>query len=869
MLELNGYPTALEDWQSIHTMPESHAHHSFWSGDVESLLSNLNSSPTGLTQHASSERLRKLRVKKPCRDHETLWLLLGQFKSPITLILIFAACLSFFLRDSTDAVLILGVVVASALLGFWQEYSAAGAMKKLLALVTSSAAVLRDGIETALPTDAIVPGDVIVLRAGSTIVADCRLLQSRDLFVGEAMLTGETYPVEKQPGDLPSEIPLAQRSNSLFQGTNVISGSGTAVVAQVGEATELGRISHRLHRPAPETDFERGVRRFGYFLVEVTLLLVVTIFAINVFFHEPVLETFLFALALAVGLTPQLLPAIISVNLSHGARRMAKRDVIVRRLSSIENVGSMDVLCSDKTGTLTEGVVRLREATDGLGSSSRKTLLFARINAYFESGFANPIDQAIRSLGNQELADYQKRAEVPYDFIRKRLSILVGHDDESLLITKGAVDNVLAVCSTAELADGRQCSLSDSAAAIHQKYIALGDAGFRTLGIAYRIMPLGEVANKDAEQHMVFLGFLVLHDPPKQDVADTIETLRGLGVGLKIITGDNRRVAASVAKQIGLPHAHLVTGESLYKLSDDALVHRVSRSNVFAEIEPNQKERIILALRKAGHVVGYLGDGINDATALHAADVGISVDSAVDVAKEAADLVLLKRDLNVLIEGVREGRQTFANTMKYVFMATSANFGNMFSMAIASLFLNFLPLLPKQILLMNLLTDLPEMTIAQDTVDAELVRRPPQWDIRFISRFMLVFGTLSSLCDLLTFAILMYVFKANAETFRSGWFIESVVSAALVVLIVRTRRPLWRSSPNRWLVITTLLTICVTFLLPWMPNASLLGFAPLPATMLAAIVAIVLMYAVAAEMVKAIFYRGARFQHSSDRRGNL
>ncbi|MCA9157324.1 MAG: HAD-IC family P-type ATPase [Planctomycetales bacterium] len=409
------------------------------------------------------------------------------------------------------------------------------------------------------------------------IVADCRLLPSRDLFLGEAMLTGETYPVEKHAGDLPSEIPLAQRSNSLFQGTHVISGSGTAVVAQVGDATVLGGISNCLQWPAPETDFERGVRRFGYFLVEVTLLLMVTIFAINVFLHEPVLETFLFALALAVGLTPQLLPAIISVNLSHGARRMAKRDVIVRRLSAIENLGSMDVLCCDKTGTLTEGVVRIREATDGLGTSSHKTLLFARINAYFESGFANPIDEAIRGLGDQGLQHYRKRDEVPYDFIRKRLSLLVEHRDQTLLITKGAVDNVLAVCTTAELADGRQAPLIESAAAIQEKYKAMGDAGFRRLGIAYRDMPPGEFASKDSEQRMVFLGFLVLHDPPKQDVADTIETLRGLGVGLKNITGDNRRVATSVAKQIGLSHAHLVTGEGLPMVASHGIPVVLSR----------------------------------------------------------------------------------------------------------------------------------------------------------------------------------------------------------------------------------------------------------------------------------------------------
>ena len=592
-------------------------------------------------------------------------------------------------------------------------------------------------------------------------------------------------------------------------GTHVISGSAKALIVRVGDDTEFGRISQRLQLRPPETDFERGVRRFGYFLMEVTLILVVIIFAINVFFHKPVIEAFLFSLALAVGLTPQLLPAIISVNLSHGARRMAEQDVIVRRLSSIENFGSMNVLCSDKTGTLTQGTVQVHETIDAHGQASDKVARYAYLNAAFETGFTNPIDEAIRAHTAFDISAYKKLDECPYDFVRKRLSVLVQTDEHRCLITKGALDNVLEVCDHVET--GEQVEpIADQLSSIRQRYVELGDAGYRTLGVAYRQLDEAEQMSKAAEREMVFLGFLVLRDPPKEGIAATVRELATLGVSLKMITGDNVRVAGNVAAQVGLSTDRIVTGSDLRKFSDAALVQRVNAASVFAEVEPNQKERIILACKKAGNVVGYMGDGINDATALHAADVGISVDQAVDVAKEAADIVLLKQDLGVLVQGVREGRKTFANTMKYVFMATSANFGNMFSMAGASLFLKFLPLLPKQILLMNLMTDLPEMTIAGDAVDDELAMLPQRWDIGFIRRFMLVFGAISSVFDFLTFGVLLFVLKANERQFRTGWFLESVVSATLVVLIIRTRRPLIRSLPSRALLVATGISISVT-----------------------------------------------------------
>jgi Mg2+-importing ATPase len=608
-----------------------------------------------------------------------------------------------------------------------------------------------------------------------------------------------------------------------------------------------------------ETDFERGIRRFGYFLMEVTLVLVVVIFAINVYLGRTVLDSLLFSVALAVGLTPQLLPAIISINLAHGAKRLAQEKVIVKRLASIENFGSMNIFCSDKTGTLTEGIVRVQSALDVDGASSDKVLLYAYLNATYETGFANPIDEAIRTHRPFDLSGYDKANEIPYDFLRKRLSILVAHEDTHLMVTKGALQNVLAVCSTTETADGTVVDIASSREQIQQRFEEFSSKGLRTLGVASKNMGAVSLISKAEEAGMTFLGFLVLFDPPKPHIIETIASLKRLGVSLKIITGDNRLVAANVGEQIGLSRTKILAGPDLRELSDGALLHQVTEVDVFAEIEPNQKERIILALKKAGNVVGYMGDGINDASALHAADVGISVDSAVDVAKEAADIVLLEKDLGVLVQGVREGRTTFANTLKYVFMATSANFGNMFSMAAASLFLPFLPLLPIQILLTNLMTDFPEMTIATDRVDNEMVDQPRRWDIAAIRKFMLTFGLVSSVFDFFTFGALLFILHATRDQFRTGWFLESVVSASLIVLVIRSRKPFFKSMPSKYLLAATLLTVIATVVLPFTPLGGIFGFRQLPFSFLLLIAIIVMLYIFSAEMAKSVFYRKVKF----------
>lgn len=834
------------------TVPRS----TFWNISAERQLKLLAATPQGLANEEANRRIKRyganrLNNKKPTGN---LRLFFAQFKSSIILLLLFATGLSFFLHDRLDAAIILTIVLISGLLGFWQEKGAATAIEKLLAMVQIKVKVLRDAIETEIATENLVPGDIILLKAGGMIPADCLILKSDNLFVDEAILTGESYPVEKLPGVLPADTALNQRTNALWMGTHVQSGEASAIVVATGQATEFGKLSQRIKLKAPETDFEHGIRRFGYLLMEVTLILVMLIFAVNVYLEKAVMDSFLFALALAVGLTPQLLPAVISINLAHGAKRMAQQKVIVKQLASIENFGSMNILCSDKTGTLTEGTVHLHGALDLSGNDSDKVTLYAYLNSVYETGFNNPVDEAIRQFKQFDLKNCSKLAEIPYDFYRKRLSLLVAQHGDTILITKGALTNILGVCSDAENSDGTLIPVNDARSQIQQRYEEFSRQGFRTLGLACKPMDKQTRLDKTDETGMRFLGFLVFFDPPKADCADTIHQLRGLGVTLKIITGDNRLVAGTISKQLGLAESKILTGPEIVQMSSNALMNKAAEVDVFAEVEPNQKERIIIALKKAGFVVGYMGDGINDVSALHAADVGISVESAADVAKDTAQIVLLEKDLGVLVQGVREGRITFANTLKYVFMATSSNFGNMFSMAGASLFLPFLPLLPKQILLTNLLTDFPEMTIASDNVDAEMVAQPRRWDIKFIRKFMITFGIVSSLFDFLTFGLLLLL-QVSAEQFRTAWFLESVVSAALIVFVVRSRNSFFKSRPGKYLAAATFIIVAVTLALPYTPLAPLIGFEPLPLSLLAPLGAIVVLYLATAELAKHIFYR--------------
>ncbi|MGB9716230.1 MAG: magnesium-translocating P-type ATPase [Thermodesulfovibrionales bacterium] len=817
----------------------------YWEIEVGELLRQLETSISGLSEAEAERRLsvfgHNLLKKKKKKTGFSLFL--NQFKSPIIIILIFASIVSAILKDFTDTAIILAIIFLSSFLSFIQEYRATNAVERLIQTVRTKATVKRDGKKKDVFIDEIVPGDIAFLSAGDIIPADCIILEAKDFFVNEAILTGETFPVEKGLGN-----------NRVFMGTNVESGIATVVVIKTGSGTEIGKIADRLILRSPETDFERGVRRYGYLLMEVTLILILIVFGVNVYFHHPVIEALLFSLALAVGLTPQLLPAIISVNLARGSQAMSEKGVIVKRLASIENFGTMDILCTDKTGTLTEGKVYLHEYLDIKQNRNKKIIFYAFLNSFYQTGLKNPIDEAIVSFEKQDISNYEKIDEIPYDFQRRRLSIVVKEKSESILISKGALKSILDVCKYVEIEGGEQ-EINSYRDEINRLYQEWSNKGLRILGLAYKKVKEKKVYSREDESEMTFVGFLLFLDPPKEDVRRMITDLSKLGVELKIITGDNRFISRYIAESVRFPIKGLLTGDELDSLSDEAILHAVENANIFAEVDPNQKEKIILSLKKLSHVVGFIGDGINDATAIHASDVGISVNTAVDVAKESADIVLLDKELGILKDGVVEGRKTFANTLKYVFMATSANFGNMFSVAGASLFLPFFPMLPKQILLTNLLTDFPEMTIATDKVDRELVEKPRKWDIKFIRKFMVFFGLISSIFDYVTFGVLLFILKADAVLFRTGWFIESVLSASFVVLVIRTRKLFWKSRPSKYLLFTTLLIAIITFAIPYLPFSSLLGFRPIPKDFFVALAIILISYITLAEVSKKIFYK--------------
>jgi Mg2+-importing ATPase len=833
----------------------------YWSLSSEQLLSALHGTDHGLQQADAESRLKQygLNALKVQRRATALGLFLSQFKSPLVLILIFAAIVSAFVGEWTDASIVLAVVFGSTILGFAQEYSASNAVEKLRSQVTIKSSVLRGGQLQMLPSEQVVPGDVTLLSAGCLIPADGVVLEANDFFVNQAVLTGETFPMEKKMGIVSAKASLAERTNCVFMGTSVGSGTAHVLIVQTGKATVFGQIAERLSLRPPQTEFERGIQRFGYLLTQVMLVMVVIVLAVNIFLAKPPIDSLLFALALAVGLTPELLPAIISITLSHGAQRMAKRGVIVRRLNAIENFGSMDVLCTDKTGTLTEGVVRLDGALDPEGQSSTAVLRYTYLNAHYQTGLNNPLDEAINTYSQQaglNIGTEQKVDEIPYDFVRKRLSVVTANaQGERTLITKGALENILSICNHVQAGE-EVCPLDDTRrAGIEQRYSDWSGKGFRVLGVATKTVDgRSDSYSYTDESDLTFTGFLLFFDPPKADVRQTIVDLAKRGVQLKIITGDNQKVARHVAEAVNLPVTGMLTGSALNDMRDEALWHAAERTTIFAEVDPNQKERIILALRKTGHVVGYMGDGINDAPALHAADVGISVDTAVDVAKDAADFVLLKQDLDILREGIDEGRVTFANTLKYILTTISANFGNMFSMAGASLFLPFLPLLAPQILLNNFLSDIPATTIAGDNVDPEWVAKPRRWNTTFIRNYMVLFGLVSSIFDFLTFGALLFLFRASPEEFRTGWFIESLLTELVIALVVRTRHLFFHSRPGTLLLVSTLVVVSITLMLPYLPFHSLFGFIPLPAPLMLAMIGLTALYVVVTEVAKKYFY---------------
>jgi len=826
----------------------------YWTLDVEELSKWLQSGPEGLLAARAVELLREYGPNelRKRRRLSRLDVLVRQLQSPLLLLLVFAAAASAVTGDWLDAGIVSSIVAATVGFGYSREYSAQAAAAALSSRLRVRASVLRDRRIEAVPIEELVPGDVVVLSAGSLVPADGVILEATDFFVSEAVLTGESFPVRKAPGAVPKFAELGERTNCVFLGTNVRSGTARCLVVETGPATEFGGIAHRLTLRPPETEFDRGVRRFGYLLTSAMLIMVLVVFVVHVFGGRPAIETLLFSVALAVGLSPELLPAILSVNLARGAKMMSRRGVLVRRLSSIENLGSMDVLCTDKTGTLTEGVVQLEGAYDSAGNPSPEVLDLGACNAAFETGIGSPLDEAIINARRPDPARVRKLGEIPFDFVRKRVTVVVRDSEGARLITKGAFLQVLEICTR----DRGEAVLDEPAIArLSHRYEEWTRRGIRVLAVAAR--PIGEkpLFGREDERDMTFMGFLTFLDRPKEGVAEAIAELAALGVSVKLITGDSRLVAQHLASLVGMGADRVLTGRQLDELHDEALWLAAEKTDLFVEVDPNQKERIILSLKKMGHVVGFLGDGVNDAPAMHAADTSLSVEQAVDVAREAADFVLLERGLDVIRRGIEEGRKTFANTLKYVLITTSANLGNMVSMAAASLFLPFLPLTAGQILLNNFLSDIPAVGLADDSVDPELVDRPRRWDIGFIGRYMVEFGFLSSLFDFLTFGALLGIFRAAEGTFRTGWFVASLLTELVVALVMRTRRPFYRSRPSRLLLVLTMSLIALAFAIPYLPFAGVFGFVPLPGALLATVSLITVLYVAATELQKRWFYR--------------
>ena len=822
---------------------------------------------SGLSSAEAKARLAKFGPNL-FHDHQEqpLWRqFLSRFKNPLILLLLVASAVSAMSGELTNFVIITVMVLFSVTLDFVQEHRAGKAAASLRQSVSVQATVIRDGKQSEVAVTEVVPGDLVVLSAGDMIPADSRVTEANDFFVKQALLTGEPYPVEKRPGELAAgTVDIQDAANAVFMGTTVISGSAKVQVVKTGAGTAIGAIADTLTKTPPPSAFEIGTHRFGMLIMRLTILLVLFVLLVNALMHKPWLDSFLFAVALAVGLTPELLPMVVSVTLARGALLMAKKKVIVKRLVSIQNLGSMDVLCTDKTGTLTEAKIRLEKHTDPQGQPSERVLELAYLNSFFETGLKSPLDEAILAHEEIDVSAWKKIDEVPFDFERRRVSVLLDKGTGRLLVVKGAPDEILGLCKRyEEQGNPAQIPLDKAAGEqIHAVQVDLENEGFRVLGIAWREVPADHPhAVVGDETELIFAGFAAFLDPPKESAGAALAALKNNGISVKIVTGDSELVTQHVCGQLNIPVTGVLTGKEMAEMDDSALQARVTTANLFCRVNPGQKERIVLALKARGHVVGYLGDGINDAPSLHAADVGLSVDSAVDVAKEAADMILLDRDLHVLHDGVLEGRRTFGNIMKYIMMGTSSNFGNMFSMAGAALFLPFLPMLPTQILLNNVLYDMSEVPIPLDEVDPEELRRPRVMDIGFIRNFMLVIGPISSVFDFLIFYLMLHALNADEKLFQTGWFIESLCTQVLVIFVIRTRGNPFKSRPHPALIAASLGIATLGALLPFTPLGTYFGFVRPPAQFYFILGGMALAYLLVVQIAKKRFYRWYENNH--------
>lgn len=833
-------------------------------GPLSQLFADLGASENGLTGEEARSRLSRfgpneLTASRGGAVTEILLL----FANPLVIILLIAALISGLLGEIVNASIVGVMVLLSAALNFMQTFRSRRAAESLRRQVAPTATVLRDGRWIEVPRREVVPGDVIRLAAGDLVPADARLIEARDLHVNQAALTGESLPVEKEANAQGRGAASSEKdSDIVFLGTSIVSGTASALVFATGRATEFGDIAARLAARHPETEFDRGARHFGLLIMRTVFLLVAFVFLVSAALHHDPFESLLFAIALAVGLTPEFLPMITTVTLGRGAVRMARRKVIVKHLAAIQNFGSMDVLCSDKTGTLTSGETTLDQHLDPLGNRSERVFLLAYLNSYYETGVQDSMNAALRRTGasaldlaiirhdHPDVKPYRKLDEIPFDFERRRQSVVIETGGQRLMITKGAPESVLAICSEYEVDGVARPLAPEDRERCEAAYRSLSAEGYRVLAVASRRMPEQAAYRASDETDLVLAGFITFSDPPLEDAPRILKVLKRDGVEVKILTGDNELVARHICSKVGLDSRRLVLGDELDRMTDTALAHVAEETRVFARVTPAQKNRIIIALKNRGHVVGFLGDGINDAPSLHAADVGISVATAVDVAKEAAEIILLERSLNVIHTGISEGRRAFGNVMKYLLMGTSSNFGNMFSMAGASLFLPFLPMLPTQILLNNFLYDLAQVTIPTDNVDRSFIRKPRRWDIGLIRRFMIYIGPISSVYDFLTFYVMLRVFHASEELFHTGWFVESLATQALVLFVIRTAGNPFRSRPSAPLAITTLAVVAIGIALPFTPANHLLGFTPLPGRYFLFLVAMIVSYLFCVELAK-------------------
>ena len=826
----------------------------------EALFVKLKTSERGLTDQEANTRLLEFGFNEPARKKKRTIIrqLLSLVINPLVIVLVVIAGFSFFFGEKISAVIVSLIAVLSVALSFTQEHRAGKEAEKLSEMVRTTATVYRNGKARELAIKEIVPGDVIDLFAGDMIPADLRIIHAKDLFVNQSALTGESLPVEKTAtvGQVKS-FNSADLPNIAFMGSSVVSGTGLAVVVKTGVSTQFGEITRKLATINVPSSFEKGINKFTWLMIRVMMVLVVIICAANFFTKGNFIEAFLFSLAVAVGLTPEMLPMLVSINLSKGAIAMSKKQVIVKRLNAIQNFGAMDVLCTDKTGTLTMDKIMLEKYCDVVRNEDKDVLRLAYINSFYQTGLKNILDKAVLKYEKLVVKQYKKIDEIPFDFSRRLMSVVVDVDGKHRIVTKGAPEEVFKRCTKYEL-EGELLDIEPFILAdLKEEYDSLSSEGFRVLAVAYKDMENNKtVYAKDDEQNLILKGYVAFLDPPKPTARKTIEALRSLGIELKVLTGDNELVTKKICSEVGLNIKGFSTGEQVEKLTDDQLKELVKTTTVFARLSPLQKERIISALHQNQHIVGYLGDGINDALALKSADVGITVNNAVDIAKESADIILLHKSLLVLRDGVLEGRRTFGNILKYIKMGSSSNFGNMISMTGASLSLPFLPMLPIQVLLNNFLYDASQVAIPSDDVDEEYLAKSRPWNIAYIKKFMMVFGPISSIFDFITFGVLWFIFQASPALFHTGWFLESLCTQTLVIHIIRTgKKPFIESRASQFLMFTSIYIVSIALIIPFTPLGKHFGFVVPPATFFIALIIIVGAYLFTVQVVKNWFIK--------------